>query len=232
MKFVIVSEKKWNREIHASIQAKLGGDWFLINKKQDFNEAYLNRLKPEKIFIPHWSYFIPDNIYKKFECIVFHMTDLPYGRGGSPLQNLIVRGHKKTKISAIKVVKEIDAGDIYLKKDLSLEGTAKEIYYKATHVIEEMIVEIIENNIIPEPQTGEPTYFKRRKPEESEIKGLTDLEQVYDYIRMLDADGYPRAFLENEQFRFDFSNAVKNSDHIIADVRITKKNPRYSSPPR
>ncbi len=48
-----------------------------------------------------------------FNCVVFHMTDLPFGRGGSPLQNLISRGIYKTKISAIKVVKEIDAGPIY-----------------------------------------------------------------------------------------------------------------------
>ena len=47
------------------------------------------------------------------------MTDLPYGRGGSPLQNLIVRGHKHTMISAIKCVKELDAGPIYLKKPLT-----------------------------------------------------------------------------------------------------------------
>ena len=52
--------------------------------------------------------FIPTEIFTSFECIVFHMTDLPYGRGGSPLQNLIVRGHKKTKVSALKVVKEVD----------------------------------------------------------------------------------------------------------------------------
>ena len=46
------------------------------------------------------------------------MTDLPFGRGGSPLQNLIERGIKQTKISAIKCVKELDGGDIYLKRDL------------------------------------------------------------------------------------------------------------------
>ena len=48
------------------------------------------------------------------------MTDLPYGRGGSPLQNLIVRGHKETKISAIKVVKELDAGPVLSSLELML----------------------------------------------------------------------------------------------------------------
>ena len=42
------------------------------------------------------------------------MTDLPFGRGGSPLQNLIVRGYKETMLSAIKCVGEVDAGPIYI----------------------------------------------------------------------------------------------------------------------
>ena len=53
------------------------------------------------------------------------MTDLPYGRGGSPLQNLIVRGWKETKVLALKVVEELDAGPIYYKKRLAYMGRQK-----------------------------------------------------------------------------------------------------------
>ena len=42
------------------------------------------------------------------------MTDLPYGRGGSPSKS-IIRGLKTTKITAFKCVAEIDAGPVYLK---------------------------------------------------------------------------------------------------------------------
>jgi methionyl-tRNA formyltransferase len=57
---------------------------------------------------------------------------LPYGRGGSPLQNLIDLGHKDTFVSALKMTEELDAGAIYLKKPLSLEGLAEEIYMMVT----------------------------------------------------------------------------------------------------
>ena len=59
---------------------------------------------------------IPSKIYQKFETIIFHMTDVPFGRGGSPLQNLIIRGYKISKLSAIKCTKKIDGGPVYLKK--------------------------------------------------------------------------------------------------------------------
>jgi len=56
------------------------------------------------------------------------MTDLPLGRGGSPLQNLIERGIEKTKISALKVEDGVDTGDIFIKEPLNLKGTAEEIF--------------------------------------------------------------------------------------------------------
>jgi methionyl-tRNA formyltransferase len=41
---------------------------------------------------------------------------------------------------------------------------------------------------------------------------------------MLDCEGYPAAFIENEHFRFEFTRAsLKSEKEIIADVRIIKK---------
>ena len=77
------------------------------------------------------------------------MTDLPYGRGGSPLQNLIIRNNKSTKISAIKVESGIDTGGIYLKNDLDLSGTAKDIFDKSSDIIYNMISEIIIKDLKP-----------------------------------------------------------------------------------
>jgi hypothetical protein len=56
------------------------------------------------------------------------MSDVPYGRGGSPLQNLIVRGHRETKISELRMVADMDAGPVYRKEYLSLDGSARAIF--------------------------------------------------------------------------------------------------------
>jgi methionyl-tRNA formyltransferase len=152
------------------------------------------------------------------------MTDLPYGRGGSPLQNLIVLGKEKTKISALKVVKELDAGPIYLKKDLNLDGTAEEIFIRANSIIKLMIIEILEKNLEPKEQKGNVVHFKRRKPKDSNLVDLNELKDIYDHIRMLDADGYPKAFMENDYFKFEFSNAsLKKGEEIKAEIKIIKK---------
>jgi len=196
----------------------------LIKHKNDLNYKLLKSLNPQYIFFPHWSYIIPEDIYTNYTCIVFHMTDLPYGRGGSPLQNLIVSGQEQTKISAIQVDKEIDSGPVYLKRDLSLCGTAEEIFIRAGKIILKMMNEIIKEMPVPKPQKGEPFIFKRRKPEMSNIYHIDNIEEIYNHIRMLDAEGYPKAFIEGENFRFEFSRASLKSDNsILADVRIFKK---------
>lgn len=222
---ILLSEKTWHEELFIVLQKKFNEyQWIHIKNKETFTFDYLNKQNPIKIFIPHWSYIIPENIYKNFECVVFHMTDLPYGRGGSPLQNLIVRGHKDTKISALKVEKGLDTGPIYLKSALYLLGTAEEIFIRTNSIIEKMIISIIDNKLIPIPQQGEATAFKRRKPADSNIAELVTIEQVYDYIRMLDAEGYPNAFLEMENFRLEFSRAsIKSTKTLLADVRIIQK---------
>lgn len=114
------------------------------------------------LFFPYWSWKIPKVLLERFECVGFHMTDLPYGRGGSPLQNLILRDHKDTMLSAFRITEELDAGPIYLKRPLSLDGSAQEIFDRASNIIyNDMIPFIILNNPIPIPQTGKVVLFKR-----------------------------------------------------------------------
>lgn len=225
-KYIILSEKSWHKNLFDVLKKVFYNDsWLLIDSKNEFNLVTLKEFNPSRIFIPHWSHIIPREIYESYECIVFHMTDLPFGRGGSPLQNLISRGYKSTKVSAIKVEQGLDTGDVYLKRSLGLEGTASEIFQRSTSIIEEMIIDIIKNRMQPVPQVGEIVEFKRRKPADSDLVNLTTLEKVYDHIRMLDCEGYPHAFVETSNLKFEFINANfnENEEIITANVRISKK---------
>ena len=137
---IILSEKSWNKDLVKTLRNNNNKfNWILINQRNKFSSDNLNVLKPAIIFIPHWSYIIPPEIHEKYECIVFHMTDLPFGRGGSPLQNLILLGKKKTVISAIQCSQKIDAGSIYLKSPLNIEGSAQDIFDRSSLIINFLI---------------------------------------------------------------------------------------------
>ncbi|MDD2367119.1 MAG: hypothetical protein PHN84_13230 [Desulfuromonadaceae bacterium] len=220
---VIASNHTWHKDFVKSLSEITAGEFILITNKDELTFELLNKLQPRYIFFPHWSYIIPKEIYENFECIIFHMTDVPYGRGGTPLQNLIARGIYETKITALRCEAELDAGQVYMKYPLSLYGTAEEIYIRAGRIIETMIVEMVSNKPASTPQEGEVVCFTRRKPQESDISKLKELEQAFDYIRMLDAEGYPHAFLETDNLRFEFQRPSLKQGKIIADVVITKK---------
>jgi len=221
--YIIASHHSWSDNALQTIQQRVPGRWVLISESDDLTDERLYDLNPRYIFFTHWSQMVPESLYEKYPCICFHMTDLPYGRGGTPLQNLLLRDKSETVLTAFRMVGELDAGPVYIKTKMPLTGSAQEIYQRASEIAFSMIERIIYENISPIPQKGDVTIFKRRKPSESRIQSPESLRKLYDLIRMVDADGYPRAFIEKDGYRYEFSNANYQKNEIIAQVRITKK---------
>jgi methionyl-tRNA formyltransferase len=218
--YLVLGCKPWNRRLFDEELKLLPGRWHYAGSVADFAPDFVNEIAPRYIFSLHWSWKVPDELVDGYECVCFHMTDVPFGRGGSPLQNLIVRGHRETMLTALRMTREFDAGPVYIKEPLSLEGGAEEIYLRAGRLSAKMIQRIIQHEPKPVPQRGKPVNFKRRKAEESEVGSPASLEELFDFIRMLDAEGYPRAFLQRAGFCFEFSRPALYDGRIVADVTI------------
>lgn len=194
-----------------------------VARREDLQPESLRQMAPSWIFFPHWSWIIQPEVHQQFRCVIFHMTDVPYGRGGSPLQNLIVRGHAETMLTALQCTSEVDAGPVFLKKSLCLAGTAEEILTRAASLMPDMIFEIVTSSPDPVPQTGPVVAFKRRTPDEGNVAALQELAQVYDHIRMLDGDGYPPAFVEVGKLRIELTSALLGEDAVEAKAKIRRK---------
>ena len=224
--YVIATIKSWNIENSRKLTEAFPEDTFyVITEKEELTLDRLDEINPRYVFFPHWSWIIPQEIFDSYECVVFHMTDLPFGRGGSPLQNLLVRGIYETKLSAIKVEKGVDTGPVYLKKELDIStGNADEILSKISSIIfEQMIPEFINGCLVSHEQTGEVVTFKRRTPDQSRIPdGLTQ-RQLYDYIRMLDGEGYPTAYKDMGEVRVYFRNAHFDGENVHAEAEIVRR---------
>lgn len=221
-RFVIASAHAWNKSAFDRNVSRWLGNWTYIADHEELTIDRLDAINPEIIFFPHWSWHIPRAIYERYECIGFHATPLPYGRGGSPIQNMIARGHTETMLSAFRIVGELDAGPIYMQRPLSLIGGAEEIFLRIAAAVTEMIPEIVKLRPNPIPQTGDPVTFARRTPNQSALP-QDELDRVFDHIRMLDADGYPRAFLEFGSMKIEFRNAVRRANAVEAIVTITDR---------
>lgn len=222
--FIVATVKPWNVYAYRNFISKLPGSWYLVTDPDSLSIDLIKKINPDYIFFPHWSWRIPEEIFQEVPCIIFHETDVPFGRGGSPIQNLIERGYEKTVVSALKATQGLDEGPVYLQKPLSLHGTAEEIYNRAAGVIAEMIEEIISKEIEPTKQKGEALVFSRRTPGQSELPSDGEsLWSVYNHIRMMDAETYPRAFIDYGNLKLVLKNPVMRTGKIEAIVEIVEK---------
>lgn len=187
-----------------------------VASQDEFNSLDLETLSPEFIFFIHWNWIVPKNIFLKYRCIVFHTAPLPYGRGGSPIQNLILNKHVEAPVNAIEMVEELDGGAIYASKSISLSGTVEQIFSRVALVVVELIKIIISDCPIPQKQVGLPVYFKRLSRKDNVLSGNDDIRKIYDKIRMVDGLNYPKAFIDLGQNKIEFTDAKVVGDTVVA----------------
>ncbi|MCC8460890.1 MAG: hypothetical protein LN545_02675 [Candidatus Megaira endosymbiont of Carteria cerasiformis] len=221
-KYVVASSKRWFNQHQRSDEYK-AFDIIHITSKEELTVDFLDRIKPRFVFFPHWNWIVQPEIFKKYECVVFHTAPLPFGRGGSPIQNLIARKIDAAPVCALRMTDVLDGGPIYDSIQVSLSGTIEEIFNRIANIIDTLIIKIIQFQPQPKPQVGEPVYFKRRTSSENEITKCSNIRDVYDKIRMLDGYDYPKAYIYYGGFKLEFSKANLCGETLTANVLIKKE---------
>lgn len=192
--YIFCCHRDWTKKLFEKLLKKY--NMHLITSPKELTFKKVKRINPEFIFFPDWSWIVPSKIINNYSCICFHESDLPKFRGGSPIQNQIINGIKKTKTTAFLMDDGLDTGDILLKKPLSLDGSVNEIFDRMITNDYKMIVDIINKKYTIKRQYGTSTVFKRRKPKESELEHLNHSNlYLYNFVRMLE-DPYPNAFIK------------------------------------
>jgi len=219
MVYIFCAYRPWAIELFEKL-TKNNTDFILIKNPKKLTYKFVAKINPKFIFFPDWSWIIPENIVNNFECICIHESDLPKFRGGSPIQNQIIRGIKKTKSTAFLMNNELDAGSILLKRVLSLEGSLDQIFKRMIENDYKIIHQIMNGKYNLKKQTGKPTLYKRRTPKQSELKNLNYSKlYLYNFIRMLD-DPYPNAFIKIGKKKIVFKSAKFNGKKLSCEVEI------------
>jgi methionyl-tRNA formyltransferase len=219
MKIVIACCKKWF-EVDKLITDM--NDVLILSEKEDLTLSTLSAFNPEFVFFPHWNWIVPTEIHENFECVVFHTAPLPYGRGGSPIQNLILEKFSSSPVCAVKMTSVLDAGPIYAKKNVSLDGSLTDIFERINIVTTQLILKVIAERPKPTNQEGEVHVFRRLTENDNAIPSGLCLRDIFDRIRMLDEPSYPNAFIVVNDIRIDFFSASLREDEIESYCRIRK----------
>ena len=130
MKYVICAYRDYGIQLFENLRKQF--DFTLIKSKKQLTYNSIKRINPSIIFFPDWSWKVPEEIVRNFKCVCFHEAPLPKFRGGSPIQNQILRGKTKTKTTAFIMNEKIDAGNIILQKDLSYKNISDKWHFDIT----------------------------------------------------------------------------------------------------
>ena len=141
--------------------------------------------------------------------LVVHSSNLPNGRGWSPLTWQILEGRKVITTSLFEAEEDVDRGKIYLQKDLVFSGfeLLDELRILQGDLIIGMCSEFIQTYpdvlLCAQVQKGEGSYYERRRPGDSELNPDMSIREQLDLIRVVDNINYP-AYVEIDQHHYEF----------------------------
>jgi len=152
---------------------------------------------------------IPSKFLKhsKFNLVV-HESNLPKGKGFSPLYWQILKGSGKIVFTLFEATQQMDAGDYYLKKSFDFK---KDLFYNDIKVRQldcalKMISIFLKklkrkDKIKIFKQKGTSTYFRKRNPIDSMLKLDKSLISQINLIRICDDKKFPAFFkFKNKRF--------------------------------
>ena len=144
-------------------------------------------LKKEKRNLSHMS-------------LVIHESELPKGRGWSPLSWQILEGASEITVSIIEVEKGIDAGDIFLQKKIKFSGyelvqELRSMQLQCTlDLIDEFLEMYLQGKLTRKKQIGSPTYWPKRYPSDSQLDVNDSISNQFNLLRIVDNERYPAWF--------------------------------------
>lgn len=142
----------------------------------------------------------PELLARSRHNIVVHASDLPKGKGMSPLTWQILEGKNDIPICLFEAVAAIDAGDVYLKDTLHLQGT--ELLGEMQSLLGGKIIEMCERfarnypNILVQAraQVGIESRYRRRSPTDSRLDPNKTIVEQFNLLRVVDNKRYPAYF--------------------------------------
>jgi len=158
--------------------------------------------KYEVIFI--LSYFkIIKNLKKSTKNFVVHASNLPKGKGWSPLFWQILEGKNKIPIVLFEAIEKVDAGKIYLKDFIQLKGN--ELHDEIRKILAQKTIDLClkylekHNTIKPKKQVGSSTFYKKRTPIDSQLDINKTIKEQFNLMRIACNKNYPSFFYYKNQ---------------------------------
>ncbi len=130
--------------------------------------------------------------------LVVHESDLPQGRGFSPLTWQILEGRAEVPVCLLEADREADSGPVIYRETIRFAG--HELIGEMRGRLGDTTVGLCRRFLSEPsppagvPQAGAPTFYSRRKPRDSRIDPRRSIADQFDLLRVVDTERYPAFF--------------------------------------
>lgn len=193
---ILTSKKSWFKPYAQKFLKKLTKLECHANLYQDHKELIDYH---DILFILSYFRIIPYEFIKNNKHnIVVHESNLPKGKGWSPLFWQILNNKNYIPIVLFEATKEIDAGPIYLREKIKLDGSElyKDIRKKQANKTINICLRFLKNysKLKPVEQKGIASFYKKRTPLDSQLNENHSIKKQFNLLRIVDNKNFPAFF--------------------------------------
>lgn len=191
------------------------------NFREEETVQQLRDLKPDVCAVVAYGRILPQKVLDipKFGCINIHASLLPSYRGSAPYQWAVLDGLKETGVTAMYLVREMDAGDIIdvSKTPIGENETAGELLDRLAVLGAELLSKTLSRFAAGEEVPGTPqdeskvSYAPMLDKTMCPIDWSKTAQQVHDHVRGLHPWPVATMELEGKLFKVHETRVVPGS---------------------
>lgn len=193
---VLTSEKSWFYYYAKEIALDLNNAGYnveLFLEHESIPESYSIVL-----ILSYFRIIEKEYLNKHKHNLVVHGSDLPRGKGWSPILWQVIEGKTDIPVVIFEASEGCDEGDIYFKEYIKLSGFElhDEIRNMQIEVTKKLCLKFLKSypNIKGIPQNGESSFYRKRAPIDSEIDIEKSIIDQFNLFRCVDNQNYPAFF--------------------------------------
>lgn len=182
----------WAQELVARVNDELGDRAQLLRRYEDVERGHA------ALFLGCVGVAPPQVLARNDYNLVPHASAVPHGRGFAPLVWQVIEGRTRIPVVLLEAAEDVDEGPVYLGMTLQFEG--HELHDELRARLGQACVDLSLAFLAqpepppPVPQSGEPTWYRRRTPADSRLDPERSIAEQFDLLRTVDNERYPAFF--------------------------------------
>lgn len=182
--------------------------------------SFMEEVKPDLVITLAYGQIVPQGFLDipQYGCLNLHGSLLPKYRGASPVQSVLINNEKVTGVTLMEMVKAMDAGRMYAKKEIKIEDddNATSLFNKVKEAASELVIESLPSYINGElkgleQDENEVTFCSTIKPEQEKLDLSLTANEIVGWVRGLSDEPGAYLYLNNQKFKIFKAKVVDYS---------------------